>query len=132
MALPEHDTFWRIAEWIGWAVGAVASAILGWVWRRYAKDRGTLCELKRKMAEVDRIRALTNDGRLALERIDDMEQELATIRDSVIDLQARQREMESHQQTMLVSLVRIETKQGSVLEQLGRVEQRLFEALRNK
>lgn len=83
MATPiEPDLFWKIVEWLGWAIGAVCTAVLGFFYRRYVKDRNRLYEHQRELAEfklwkaeVDRVRKFTDDGRLAFQRLDQLERQ---------------------------------------------------------
>jgi predicted nuclease with TOPRIM domain len=131
MPAPEDDNFRWLVEYVGWAIGAAASGAGGWMFRRYTKDRHSLLELKRKMAEIDGIRVITRDGNLALVRLNEVEHELTAITESITKLEVNHAQMESNQQRMLVTLTRIETNQGAVLEKLKTLDDRLYQFLRH-
>lgn len=81
----------------------------------YRRDRSKLYDLDRKMKEVDVIREHTQDGQLALRRLDIVDQELRHIR-------REQKQQKDRTQKMAVSVARIEENLDWLCSKHGKFE----------
>ena len=109
MDAPTPETIWKIIAGVVSTIVAACLSVLGIQYNRYQRDRHTLLELKRKMAELDAIRAKTDDGRTplaVLERLGDRLNTMATALETVIE---RQDASDERQNTMALSVGKTET-----------------------
>ena len=71
------DTFWHIVEYLGWIIGAIASAVIGFGWKEYMRDRSRLIALETKQSSADeRADTMASAIEDAIERQNHMEHEL--------------------------------------------------------
>ena len=109
----EHDIIWRIVEWAGWIVGAIASAVVGWVYRRYRNDRKLLHRLSHDMHGM---REVIDEGIEVVSRLDlieesqrAMESEVKHIEGDIGKLRSNQHSVKRRQEQILERLAGMET-----------------------
>ena len=99
------ELLWQVVNVL--SLGALG--LFGWMLRRYWRDRKTLGELKRKMEELDDIRAKTEDGQLALDRLDDTQRMLDEVAESVVRINQRLDKLDEDHHESAVVLAVIQT-----------------------
>lgn len=104
------DILWRIVEYGGWLVGAALSAMGGWLWRTYRKDRILLHRLRRDMDEINEIRDAMEDGDVPLGQIADLESQMQILTDTVRGIDSKVEKMETNYHSVAMSQARMETK----------------------
>lgn len=100
---------WKAVSWLAASIATATSSVLALMYRRYHKDRRYLLELRRKMEEVDEIRAFTEDGRKSLRRLDAMDARMDTMASAIETLVERDETLEHNQNAMQNVLSEIKT-----------------------
>lgn len=105
MELPTGETLWKIVAAVAGSISAALLGALGIQIKSFRKDRRSIRELRRKMAEIDKIREYTQDGRRAVEGMEDINRQMFAIT-------RRQDHLESNQHDMQLLLREIHTNVG--------------------
>lgn len=98
----------RLVEYGGYAFGAVATALMGGMWRRYSKDRSRLANLERQMKDLADMRTRTDDGRKPIDGLQAMEERLNTLASALDDVVIRQDASDRQHTDVLLKLTAIE------------------------